>query len=32
LLKWKQDVAGLRVEMPLEKISDVGITLKAELA
>jgi alpha-L-fucosidase len=31
-LKWKQDEAGLRVEMPAEKISDVGITLKVELA
>ena len=31
-LKWKQDEAGLKVEMPEEKISDVGITLKVELA
>jgi alpha-L-fucosidase len=31
-LKWKQDEAGLRVEMPAEKISDVAITLKVELA
>jgi len=31
-LKWKQDEAGLKVEMPAEKISDIGITLKAELA
>jgi alpha-L-fucosidase len=32
LLNWKQDERGLRVEMPPEKISDVGITLKVELA
>ena len=31
-LKWKQDEASLRVEMPAEKISDIGITLKVELA
>jgi alpha-L-fucosidase len=31
-LKWKQDEAGLKVEMPAEKISDVAITLKVELA
>jgi hypothetical protein len=31
-LKWKQDEASLKVEMPGEKISDVGITLKVELA
>jgi len=31
-LKWKQDETGLRVEMPAEKISDVAITLKVELA
>jgi hypothetical protein len=31
-LKWKQDEASLRVEMPAEKISDVGITLKVDLA
>jgi alpha-L-fucosidase len=31
-LKWKQDEAGLRVEMPAEKISDVAITLKVDLA
>jgi alpha-L-fucosidase len=31
-LKWKQDEAGLRVEMPAEKITDVAITLKVELA
>jgi alpha-L-fucosidase len=31
-LKWKQDDAALKVEMPAEKISDLGITLKVELA
>jgi hypothetical protein len=31
-LKWKQDEAALKVEMPAERISDVGITLKVELA
>ena len=31
-LKWKQDESSLRVEMPAEKISAVGITLKIELA
>jgi alpha-L-fucosidase len=31
-LKWKQEDAGLTVEMPAEKISDVAITLKVELA
>jgi alpha-L-fucosidase len=31
-VKWQQDDAGLRVEMPAEKISDIGITLKAETA
>jgi alpha-L-fucosidase len=31
-LKWSQDEAGLKVQMPAEKISDVGITLKLELA
>jgi alpha-L-fucosidase len=31
-LKWKQDETQLRVEMPAEKISDVGVTLKVELA
>jgi alpha-L-fucosidase len=30
-LKWKQDEAALKVEMPAEKISDIGITLKVEL-
>ena len=31
-LKWKQDESSLRVEMPPNKISDVGITLKVDLA
>jgi alpha-L-fucosidase len=31
-IKWKQEEAALKVEMPEEKISDVGITLKVELA
>ena len=31
-LDWKQDDASLRVQMPAEKISDVGITLKVQLA
>jgi len=31
-LKWKQDEAALKVEMPAEKVSDVAITLKVELA
>ncbi len=31
-LKWKQDESALRVEMPAEKISDIGITLKVEFA
>jgi alpha-L-fucosidase len=31
-IKWTQDEASLRVEMPAEKISDVAITLKVELA
>jgi alpha-L-fucosidase len=31
-LKWKQDESSLRVEMPAEKISDIGITLKVSLA
>jgi alpha-L-fucosidase len=29
-LKWKQDEDGLKVEMPAEKISDIGITLKIQ--
>jgi alpha-L-fucosidase len=31
-LKWKQDDASLKVEMPAEKISDIGVTLKVALA
>jgi alpha-L-fucosidase len=31
-LNWKQDEAALKVEMPAEKISDIGITLKIQLA
>jgi alpha-L-fucosidase len=31
-LKWKQDETSLKVEMPAEKISEVAITLKVELA
>jgi alpha-L-fucosidase len=31
-LKWKQDESALRVEMPTEKLSDIGITLKVALA
>jgi alpha-L-fucosidase len=31
-LKWQQDESALRVEMPAEKISDIGITLKVALA
>jgi alpha-L-fucosidase len=31
-LRWKQDDAALRVEMPAEKLSDIGITLKIALA
>jgi alpha-L-fucosidase len=31
-LKWRQDETSLRVEMPAEKISDIGITLKVVLA
>jgi alpha-L-fucosidase len=31
-LNWKQDEAALKVQMPAEKISDIGITLKVELA
>jgi alpha-L-fucosidase len=30
-LKWKQDESALSVEMPAEKISDIGITLKVAL-
>jgi alpha-L-fucosidase len=31
-LKWKQSESSLRVEMPAEKLSDIGITLKVALA
>jgi alpha-L-fucosidase len=31
-VNWKQDETALRVEMPAQKISDIGITLKATLA
>ena len=31
-VKWKQNEASLTVEMPEEKISDVAIALKVELA
>ncbi len=31
-LTWKQDESSLRVEMPAEKLSDIGITLKVALA
>jgi alpha-L-fucosidase len=31
-LNWKQDDTGLKVQMPAEKISDIGITLKIYLA
>jgi alpha-L-fucosidase len=31
-LEWKQDEASLRVHMPAEKLSDIGITLKVDLA
>jgi hypothetical protein len=31
-VKWKQDESSLNVEMPEEKISDVGITLKVQMA
>jgi alpha-L-fucosidase len=31
-LKWKQNEAFLKVEMPAEKISDVAITLKIDLS
>ena len=30
-LKWRQSDASLKVEMPAEKLSDVGITLKVEV-
>jgi alpha-L-fucosidase len=31
-VNWKQDESCLRVEMPAEKISNIGITLKVQLA
>ena len=31
-LQWKQEDAALKVEMPAEKLSDVGITLKVQFA
>ncbi len=31
-LDWKQDDAALKVRMPAEKLSDIGITLKVALA
>jgi hypothetical protein len=31
-LDWKQDDAALKVKMPAEKLSEVGITLKVQLA
>jgi hypothetical protein len=31
-LDWKQDDAALKVQMPAQKLSDIGITLKVELA
>jgi alpha-L-fucosidase len=31
-VNWKQDDAALKVEMPAEKLSDIGITLKVTLA
>jgi alpha-L-fucosidase len=31
-LNWKQGDAALKVLMPAEKMSDIGITLKVELA
>ncbi len=31
-LKWKQEETCLKVEMPAEKISDIGFTLKIDLA
>jgi alpha-L-fucosidase len=31
-LDWKQDEASLRVKVPPEELSDIGITLKVELA
>jgi alpha-L-fucosidase len=31
-LKWKQDESALQVEMPAEKTSEIGFTLKIQLA
>lgn len=31
-LNWKQDDAALKVQMPAEKISDIGVALRIELA
>jgi hypothetical protein len=31
-LDWKQEDAALKVRMPAEKLSDIGITLKVQLA
>jgi len=31
-LKWKQNESALQVEMPAEKTSDIGLTLKIQLA
>jgi alpha-L-fucosidase len=31
-LNWKQDIGALKVQMPEEKISDIGIALKVDLA
>jgi hypothetical protein len=31
-VNWKQEDGALKVQMPAEKISDIGITLKVELA
>jgi alpha-L-fucosidase len=31
-LTWKQEDAALKVQMPAEKLSDIGITLKIQLA
>ncbi|MGO8758509.1 MAG: alpha-L-fucosidase [Terracidiphilus sp.] len=31
-LKWKQDQEALKVEMPAEKVSDIAVALKIELA
>ena len=31
-VNWKQDDTALKVQMPAEKLSDIGLTLKVELA